>query len=50
MLKRVLGNLGMYQEKDVGILHGCAANTDEQEWPVVIRSTDVEYASPRTLD
>lgn len=45
MLKCVLGNPGMYQDKDVGILHGCAANTDEQEWPAVSSSTDVEYAS-----
>lgn len=45
MLKCVLGNPGMHQDKDVGILHGCAANIDKQEWPAVSSSTDVEYAS-----
>ncbi|GAB0175816.1 AN1-type zinc finger protein 5-like [Grus japonensis] len=37
------------QVKDVDILHSCAANTDEQEWPVVIRTSDVEYTLQRTL-
>lgn len=49
VLKCVLGSPGMYQVKDVDILHSCAANTDEQEWPVVIRTSDVEYTLQRTL-
>lgn len=45
----MLGSPGLYQEKDVGVLHGCAAYSHEQEQPVVIRSTDVEYTLQRTL-